>query len=68
MAPSATALEGALRRVVKNVYESGNMEELTVKRVRTAAEEQLGLEEGFFKTDEEWKERSKAFISGEVVS
>ncbi len=67
MARSDEVLEGALRRVIKNVYDSGNLEELTVKRVRRAAEEELGLEEGFFKTDEEWKERSKDFISGQVV-
>ena len=65
--PSAAKLEHALRHAVQVVYKTGNLEELTVKRVRRAAEEALGLDEGFFKTDLEWKDRSKEIISAEVV-
>ena len=65
---SAATLERGLRRAVQNVYKSGNLEELTVKRVRQAVEVELGLEEGFFKTDLEWRDRSKNLICAEVVS
>ena len=67
MAPDPETLEAALRRVVRNVFDARNLEELTVKRVRRAAEVELELEEGFFKTDEAWRDRSKGVISGEVV-
>lgn len=65
--PSQAALEQALRNAVQRVYKLGNMEELTVKRIRAAAEQDLGLEEGFFKTDTTWKVKSKNIIESEVV-
>ena len=64
--PSETVLERALRDVVQAVYSSGNMAELTVKRVRKAAEDALKLDDGFFK-EEHWKDRSKHIIEDEVV-
>lgn len=67
-APSDDALEKALRDTVANVYKSGKMEELTVKRVRLAAEKALDLEEGFFKSHDTWKARSDDIIKDEVVS
>ena len=65
--PSQTALEQALRNAVQRVYKLGNLEELTVKRIRAAAEQDLDLEEDFFKTDTIWKVKSKNIIESEVV-
>ncbi|KAB8226840.1 putative transcriptional regulator [Aspergillus alliaceus] len=68
-APSVTsdnALEKALRDAVAKVYKSGAMEELTVKRVRLAAEKELGVEEGFFKASRDWKSKSDQIIKDEV--
>ncbi|KAF4200961.1 hypothetical protein CNMCM8927_002256 [Aspergillus lentulus] len=64
--PSDDALEKALRDSVAKIYQSGKMEELTVKRVRLAAERALGLEEGFFKGDSAWKSKSDQVIKDEV--
>lgn len=64
--PSDNALEKALRDAVAKIYKSGTMEELTVKRVRLAAEKELGVEEGFFKTSRDWKSKSDQIIKDEV--
>ncbi|KAJ5668154.1 uncharacterized protein N7477_006724 [Penicillium maclennaniae] len=63
---SDEALEKGLRDEVARIYASGNMENLTVKRVRLAAEKKLGLTEGFFKTTDDWKTRSDQIIKEEV--
>ena len=65
--PSERVLEQRLRDEVAAVFQSGKMEELTVKRVRRAAEEKLGLTEGFFKTEGDWKGKSERIIKEEVV-
>lgn len=62
LAHSDTSLEQALRDEVAKVFKSGKMEELTVKRVRSAAEKNLGLTEGYFKTTGDWKARSEEVI------
>ncbi|KAJ5780559.1 hypothetical protein N7457_005719 [Penicillium paradoxum] len=67
-APSDQALESGLRETVAAIFKSGNMEELTVKRVRLAAEVKLGLAEGYFKSTGVWKMRSEEIIKDEVVS
>ncbi|TPR10076.1 Phosphotransferase enzyme family protein [Aspergillus niger] len=64
--PADDALEQALRDAVTKVYKSGKMEELTVKRVRLAAEKALELEEGFYKTQGDWKTRSEQIIKDQV--
>lgn len=61
--PSESRIEATLRKVVS----TGNLEELTLKRVRKAAEQELGLPEDFFKTSLEWKDRSKTIVTAEVV-
>lgn len=61
-------LEKALRDTVANIFRTGRLEELTVKRVRLATEAALGLEEGFFKAHDEWKSRSDQIIKDEAVS
>ena len=64
--PDDAVLEQELRQIVRQIYKAGNLEELTVKRVRTAAEKNLGLEDGFFK-ESQWKVKSKAIIEAEAV-
>ena len=65
--PSNAELEKALRQTVQKIYKAGNLEELTVKRVRKAAEEWLELKEGFFKAHGDWNKKSKDVIQSEVV-
>ncbi|CAL5866243.1 uncharacterized protein PFLUO_LOCUS450 [Penicillium psychrofluorescens] len=64
--PADDALEKALREAVAAIFKAGNLEELTVKRVRLTVEKKLGLEEGFFKNTGEWKARSDRVIKDEV--
>ena len=66
--PSDSTLETALRDVVRDTFERGNTDNLTVKRMRTAAEEKLHLQHDFFKHDGMWKARSKTVIEEEAVS
>ena len=65
--PSDQVLEKTLRDQVATIFKSGNMEELTVKRVRLAAEDTLGLTAGYFKSTGDWKARSENIIKDEVV-
>ncbi|KAK3058311.1 hypothetical protein LTR09_001389 [Extremus antarcticus] len=62
--PSDHAIEQALRSIVREALK--NDEEVTIKIARTRAEEQLGLEDGFFKNASEWKARSKSVIEDAV--
>ncbi|OAX84536.1 hypothetical protein ACJ72_01081, partial [Emergomyces africanus] len=64
--PSDTVLEKGLRDTVAGIFKKGNLEELTVKRVRSATEKALGIEEGFYKNDEIWKARSDQIIKQEA--
>ncbi|KAI2720599.1 hypothetical protein CBS147332_3839 [Penicillium roqueforti] len=66
--PSHQILEKSLRDQVAAIFKAGNLEELTVKRVRLAAENSLGLTAGYFKTTGDWKARSEDIIKDEVVS
>lgn len=59
-------LENALRVKVQQIFRLGNLDELTVKRVRRAVETELGLELDHFK-DQAWREKSKTIIESEVV-
>ena len=65
--PADEVLERGLRDAVAKIFQSGKMEELTVKRVRLATEKALGLEDGFFKGDEIWKPKSDRIIKQEAV-
>lgn len=60
--PSDAAISNTLRDVVLAIHKSGKHEDLTVKRVRTRAEQELGLADGFFKTHETWKQKSNDVI------
>lgn len=66
--PSDAVIEEALRNAVREVFESGALEELTVKRIRKTVEKELDLADDLLKTDQDWKERSKNIISAAVVS
>lgn len=64
--PEDSDLENALRAKVQQIFRLGNLDELTVKRVRRAVETELGLEVDHFK-DGVWRGRSKSIIESEVV-
>jgi hypothetical protein len=66
--PSDAAISQTLRDVVISLHKAGNGEDLTVKRVRTRAEESLELPAGFFKSDKIWKQRSNDIIHEAFVS
>ncbi|KAK5094176.1 hypothetical protein LTR70_004252 [Exophiala xenobiotica] len=56
--PTDAELETSLRDAVRALYDDPDA---SVRRIRAKAEEDLSVEEGFFK-NEEWKERSKQII------
>ncbi|CAI7678013.1 unnamed protein product [Penicillium pancosmium] len=64
--PSDTTLEQALRDEVASRFKTGRREEITVKRVRLAVEEELKLEAGFFRATGNWKEKSEEIIRNQV--
>ena len=66
-APTDATLEQALRNAVQKVYKKGNTDDLTVRRIRKAVEEDLDLQDGFFKNDPIWNTKSKSVIQSEVV-
>ena len=66
MAPSESELVLQLKSSVKTFFVS-DRDQLTVKKVRSAVEEELDLETGFFLSPE-WKDKSKQIIKEHVVS
>lgn len=65
--PSDAQIEKCLHGVVKSLLRTGNGEQLTVKNARSRAEEALDLPVGFFKTHDQWKDRSKEVIEDFAV-
>ncbi|KAL8844452.1 MAG: hypothetical protein Q9205_002283 [Flavoplaca limonia] len=65
--PPATdaEIDIALREAVVKRFQS-NPEQLTIKKIRTDVERQLGLGDGFFKADMKWNPRSKETIQLQV--
>ncbi|KAJ8110758.1 hypothetical protein OPT61_g6485 [Boeremia exigua] len=59
--PSESTVLKKLQDVVISLHKAGNTDDLTVKRVRTRAEEALGLPAGFLKGSE-WKQKSQDAI------
>ncbi len=57
--PSATAVRKALLKAIETVYKSEDLEKLTLSRLRTAAEDELQLEHGYFKKDAHWEAETK---------
>lgn len=66
--PPATdaEIDVALREAVVKRFQS-NPDQLTIKKIRTDIERQLGLGDGFFKADLKWNPRSKKTIQLQVV-
>ncbi|KAF5848247.1 hypothetical protein GGP41_005635 [Bipolaris sorokiniana] len=60
--PSEATITNKLRDIVIAIHKSGKTDDLTVKRVRARAEKELSLDDGFFKTDASWKEKSQKTI------
>lgn len=68
MGPSQDAkIESTIRNIIEELYSSNKLEELTVKRVRAAAEKRLELPVDWFRHDDEWKDRSSVFIKTTTV-
>lgn len=65
--PSDPKLEQCLRQVISRFFKSSKQDELTVRRVRTEAEQELKLSKAFFKSDAKWKDKSQEIIGDEVV-
>lgn len=67
--PSDSELEQALRKHVRDALKAGKDDaSVTVSSMRKAAEEALGLEAGFYKKNERWKEESKRIVHEAFVS
>ncbi|KAF4301575.1 hypothetical protein GTA08_BOTSDO10798 [Botryosphaeria dothidea] len=64
--PPDAKIEQALRRLVRDLWLAGDHDNLTVKRIRKSAEEQLRLPDDFFRDDSTWKDRSKTVITDQV--
>jgi hypothetical protein len=64
--PSSATIESAICSVISHLYATNNITDLTVKRVRAAAEKKCGLPNGWLKGSDEWCERSKEFIAAEA--
>jgi hypothetical protein len=65
--PADSKIEQTLRAIVTRLYKAGDHGELTLKRVRKAAEIKLELADGFLKENEDWKSKSKDIIADEHV-
>jgi hypothetical protein len=65
--PSEASIANKLRDIVIDIHRTGKSDDLTVKRIRARAETELGLDEGFFKTDASWKQKSQDQIKDAVV-
>lgn len=63
--PTDQEYEKSLRDAVRAHY-SNPVDEITVRSIRTKSEEKLGLETGFYKNDEVWKDKSKEIIQDQV--
>ena len=66
MAPSDDDIEQALLDATYQVYRAAP-DDTSVNKVRKQAEENLGLDDGFFASGE-WKKKSKDVIKARVVS
>lgn len=65
--PADYVLRSALREAVRDGFQTGKIEDLSVKHVRSAVESQLALPPGWFKSDERWNTESKEIIVAEFV-
>lgn len=65
--PTDFRIEDTLRAIVARLYNSEDHENLTIKRVRKAAEVKLELPEDYLKENAIWKSKSKDIIADEHV-
>ncbi|KKA29089.1 hypothetical protein TD95_005319 [Thielaviopsis punctulata] len=63
--PSSSELKEALRIAVKQLWDNGEGDQITVNRVRKSVESKLSLEAGFF-TKDEWNRQSRDIIKNAV--
>jgi hypothetical protein len=63
--PLDSAIEKALRDTATEFYNT-QQHNLTLKRVRQAAERKLALEDGFLKADDRWNAKSKNIVTDQV--
>ena len=63
--PSDSAIEKTLRDTATEFYNT-HPQDLTLKRVRQAAERKLGLEDGFLKADDKWNAKSKDIVTDQA--
>jgi len=63
--PSDSRIDRALRDVVAALFKAGDLENLTVKRVRKSVEQQLALPADYFKSHDVWADKSKRVITEE---
>lgn len=66
IAPDAE-IEHALRSAVRDLWLSGDHQNLTLRRVRKSVEDRLSLPDCFLKNDPAWKGRSENIITDQVV-
>lgn len=59
-------IEQCLRALVIKTFAS-DADNLTLKRIRTKAEAELDLEDGYLKADAIWKTKSKDIVADELV-
>jgi hypothetical protein len=64
--PSDKAIEAELAQAVRNIYNSSQRDQLSVNLVRQRVEDELDLEDGFFKSSD-WKIKSKDIIKNALV-
>lgn len=58
--------DSKIEQTLRDIVKAGKIDSVTINNVRTAAEEELGLPQGFFKSTE-WKTKSKDIISEAFV-
>jgi len=68
MAPSEKEIASALIAAVHHCFDNEEFENLTVRKIRSATELELGLQENWFKNNSRWKDESKSIIEAESVS
>jgi hypothetical protein len=65
--PSDAKITQCLQRIVRDALRTGE-EEITINLARQRAEEELDLEEDYFKSDAKWKVKSKEIIQNAVAA
>jgi hypothetical protein len=67
LSDTAPLSDATLEKTLRDIVRNAEVDPITVKRVRTTAEERLGLDPGFFKGHDEWEQKSKDVIEAAFV-